>query len=142
MSVKKDSVRRLLVDSRRFDKMTSAQQGAFRARLTRYLKTVEDEQIRAILENLQERVGKAEPRGRDSLTVGDVAKEFSRFQSYDSRKRAAYKAKVTRLANKAESEGDADGLARLQAIQAEIATLEESGATEDLLKIAKELGLS
>jgi hypothetical protein len=142
MSVKLDSVRRLLVDSRRFDGMTSAEQGAFRARLTRYLNKVEDEQLREILEALQERVGKAEPRGRDSLTVEDVAREFSKFLSYDNRKRAAYKAKVTRLANKAEEEGDAEAVERLQAIQAEIATLEERDGMDSLINIAEELGLT
>ena len=143
MSVSMESVRKLLEDLKKFDDMDSARQGAFRARVTRYLNKVEDEQVRKILEAIQERVGSSQPRSAKKLTADDLVIEFEKsFAGYDSRRRGAFKAKLSRLLNQAADEGDAETVSKLEAIRERIEAAETAGVKEDVLNIADELGLN
>lgn len=141
MSVSMRSVQKLLQDLKEFESMDGNRQGAFRARLTRYLKEVEDEKVRRILEQVQERVGEAEKRASQKLTAGDLEAEFPKFPGYDSKRRGAYKAKLTRLQNEAKDEGDAETAERLAALAERIESLEEAEKISDVLDLAQALGL-
>lgn len=141
MSVSMRSVQKLLEDLKKFESMDGNRQGAFRARLTRYLREVEDEQVRRILEQVRERVGEAEKRASQKLTAGDLETEFPSFAGYDSKRRGAYKAKLTRLLNEAKDEGDSQSVERLTALAERIESLEEAEKIEDVLDLAQALGL-
>lgn len=135
------SVTKLLEDLKEFDSMDGPRKGAFRARVTRYLNQVEDEKVRAILERIRERVGEAETRSSKKLTVEDLEEEFPNFREYSTKRRGAYKAKVTRLQNEAKDEGDSETVARLETIQDRIASLEEAEQVAELMALAETQGL-
>jgi formate dehydrogenase maturation protein FdhE len=141
MSVSMISVQKLLQDLKEFESMDGNRQGAFRARLTRYLNEVEDEQVRRILEQVRERVGEAEKRASQKLTAEDLEAEFPSFTGYDSKRRGAYKAKLTRLLNEARDEGDTQSAERLAALAERIESLEEAEKIANVLDLAAALGL-
>jgi len=140
------SVQRLLEDLKEFDNMDSPRQGAFRARVTRYLNIVEEEggreDLRRILEAIRKRVGEASPKSTKKLTPGDLEEEFSKYPEYDTKRRGAYKARVTRLLNEAESEGNEEASAKLQSIQAKLVQFEENEQKQQVMKLAEELGIN
>lgn len=135
-----DSLQQLLKDLPEFEQMPPPRQAAFRARLTRYLKQVKDNELRAILEGIQEKIGEPERKAKaDRMTPESLESELPRYGSLTSSQRAAYKAKVQRLLNKAKEAGDTETVNRLTEILAQVAQVEETEALTEIKALAKKL---
>lgn len=134
------SVRNLLVKAQEFDKLDSGQQGAFRAHLTRLLNQVEDDTLKGALLKVREHVGYSTTRSYDKVTVEDVETEFrDKFAEYDTQRRGAFKAKVTRMLNTAGEAGEADDKQRLAAIQYRIFELENREVKDEIFDLLGDL---
>ena len=137
------AVQKLLVDYQEFEDMDNGRKAAFRARITRYLNRVTDEDIREVLEQLQDEVGAAAPRTTAKLTVEDCEKEFlDSFSGYENNRRGAFKAKVSRLLRAAEKGGDSQAVKRLQSLQIRVAGLEKDEAKAAIMNLASKGGLT
>jgi hypothetical protein len=133
------SVQKLFEDFDKFEQMESPKQAAFRARLSRFLNQIKDDEIKAVLMELQKQVGVAAPKTANKLTTEDCENEFPKFAEYDTKSRAAYKAKVARLLNEAKKLGDTENSNRLAAIQLKASELEKTEAKNKILALAAKL---
>lgn len=134
------SVQSLLTDLAEFEQMTPQRQAAFRARLTRYLNTVEGGELKGILEAIQAKIGQPErKRTAAKMTPETLAAELSGFAGLENNQRAAYKAKVQRTLNKAAEAGDTAAVSALTEIQTKVAEVEQAEAMREVRELAKKL---
>ena len=132
------SVEKLLNRADKFEKLTGPQQAAFRAQLTRLLNQVEDPDIKAVLLQLKEEVGEAETAAAKLLTADDLIAEYrEKYQGYSNRQRGAFKAKLSRLLNKASEEGDKETVEKLTGLETTIAETALSLSKKRILAMAK-----
>lgn len=128
------SIRKLFAEYPTFKDMDSGRKAAFRARLSRYLNEVEDEQVKGALLRLQQVVGKSELKSKDKLTVEQVEREFTEeFSGYDVKRRGAFKAKVARLLGEAEKAGDTETARRLAEIKLKWLMAEQASDKQAIL---------
>ena len=139
MSVNLDAVARLFQNVVKFEGMTPREQAAYRATLTRFRNEVTDPEILAELSNLQEMIGESETASRARVTVDDVEQEFPQFLGYDTRQRAAYKSKVTRMLNEATEAGQIEVANRLGVVIRNLASAETQEAKARIMRLAKGL---
>lgn len=133
-----NSVESLLKRAERFESMTSGQQAAFRANLTMLRKRVDDPEIAQILDDLQAEIGLPEKRERAMMTPDDLRNEYrDKFGGYNDRQKAAFKAKVTRLAKRLTEEGDVETAKGLETILTDIAEVEAQALRKRILNLAK-----
>lgn len=130
------SVLALVEQADDFPKMSPAQQGAFRARITTYLKKVgdSDPELKQILLDLESEVGKADPKGKAKLTVEDLEKQARDYANIDPKSRPPFKANISRLLKEAESKEDKPAIKRLKTLQNSIDSFEKKEKMEALLK--------
>lgn len=109
------NLEKLLSEVSAFDNYNSARQAAFRARVTRYMsiaKETGDTDTLAILEDIQSLVGKAAKPKAKVMTLDEKADaykaEVADYASLDNKRRAAFRAKLTRLMNDADEAGRDD----------------------------------
>lgn len=132
------SVLKLVEQADKFGTMQPPQQAAFRARLTRYLNEVTDEEVKGILLGIQNEVGTAVKKSTQKLTAETIEAEFKEaYAGYDTQKRGAFKAKVTRLLNEAREGGDQETQMRLAAVQLKADDFESKEVKAKLLALAK-----
>ena len=140
-----DTLEKLVVESQRFDQMTNGQKASFRARVTRYLNTVSDPTYKAILESIQENVGKTAVKQSRRLTTDDVILEYeSEWDNMNGRERAAFKAKVTRLANQLKDshvQQHVENHGRLMELSTTIETAEQAEQRQRILELAQKYNL-
>lgn len=129
-----DSVVGMLRRAERFDELPAAQQAALRAQVTRTLNVVSDPDIEDVLLRIQDVIGTAAARPNERMTIEDLTAEYAAsYANYDTRQRAAFKAKVSRLGNVAKSEGDDSTAVAAADLMAQI-THEEEQAQRDLIR--------
>ena len=129
-----DSVVGMLRRAERFDELPAAQQAALRAQVTRTLNVVSDPDIEDVLIRIQDVIGTAAARPNERMTIEDLTAEYAAsYTAYDTRQRAAFKAKVSRLGNVAKSEGDDSTAVAAADLMAQI-THEEELAQRDLIR--------
>jgi len=131
------SVLKLVEQADEFPAMDSPRQAAFRARLTRYLNEVTDEEVKGILLGIQGEVGTAVKKSTQKMTAETIEAEFQEFGGMDTNKRGAFKAKVTRLLNEAKEEGDQETQKRLAAVQLKTHDFEVKEVKRKLIEAAK-----
>lgn len=132
------SVEKLLNRADKFDKLTGPQQAAFRAQLTRLLNQVEDPDIRSVLEALKDEVGEAEKSSSQPMTADDLIAEYrEKYQGYSNRQRGAFKAKLSRLLNKAAEENDTETVEKLTGLETTIKETALSLSKKRILAMAK-----
>ena len=130
----------MLHRTERFDDLTPAQQAALRAQVTRTLKVTSDPDIVAVLENIQTVIGEAAHRPADRMTADDLLAEYgASYDSYDSRKRAAFKAKVSRLGNIATEQGDDATAAAMSELTTRIVVDEEKEQRDLIRRLSEQL---
>ena len=118
------AVEKLLKAAGEFPAMEAPRKAAFRASLTRLEKQVTDPELAAILADIRAEVGEPEARQTPKLTAGDLEGEFPKFAGYDSKRRGAYKAKLSRLLKETRDANDGEAVNRLLALQSKVAELE------------------
>jgi hypothetical protein len=124
----------MLRRAERFDELPAAQQAALRAQVTRTLNVVSDPDIEDVLIRIQDVIGTAAVRPNERMTIEDLTAEYTAsYAGYDTRQRAAFKAKVSRLGNVAKSEGDDSTAVAAVDLMAQI-THEEELAQRDLIR--------
>ena len=129
-----DSVVGMLRRAERFDELPAAQQAALRAQVTRTLNVVSDPDIEDVLIRIQDVIGTAAAKPSERMTIEDLTAEYAAsYTAYDTRQRAAFKAKVSRLGNVAKSEGDDSTAVAAADLMAQI-THEEELAQRDLIR--------
>ena len=112
------TVEKLLAKAERFDNMSPGQKAALRANLTKLLQAVDDPDIVAILEAVQAEIGTAEKPAYKPMTADDLVEEYAeKYSSYSMKQRGAFKAKISRLVNKASESGDDETVNKLQDLQ-------------------------
>lgn len=132
------AIERLLDKADRFDRLTGPQQAAFRATLTRQLKTVQDPDILTVLQELQNEIGEPDSPTAKKMTADDLVTEYrERYAGLSMRQRGAFKAKVSRLINSATEEGDKETVDKLEALQAEIEETAVRMKKQRILALAK-----
>lgn len=135
-----DAVIGMLQRAEHFDDLSTAQQAALRAQVTRTLKATVDPDIVAVLDNIQTVIGVAATRPADRMTADDLLSEYSAsYYSYNSRQRAAFKAKVSRLGNIATEQGDAETADAMVELSARIVADEEKAQREMIRKLSENL---
>lgn len=135
-----DAVIGMLQRAERFDELPAPQQAALRAQVTRSLKAIDDPDIRAVLEDIQNVVGVAVKPQTDRMTAADLVAEYeAAYANYTSRQRAAFKAKVSRLGNLAESAGDGETAAAMSDLSDRIARGEEASQRDLIRRLTDQL---
>lgn len=135
------SVRNLLAKAKEFDSLNSREQAAFRASLTRLLNQAQDDKIKGALLKVRGLIGEsAKSKSYDKVTVEEVEKEFeSDFGSYDTKKRGAFKAKVTRMLKAADEAGESDDKKRLATLQFSVYELENREVKNEIFDLLDDL---
>lgn len=142
MSTNLQTVIGMLRRTASFDKLPAGQQAALRAQVSRMTRTTSDPQVAEVLAQIREVIGEAETRhAAAGMTAEDLSEEYAtRFAAYDPRRRAAFKSRVTKLAQRAANDGDADTAAAMGELMREIARAEEAAAREEIRRLSEALG--
>ncbi len=130
------SVVKLFEDAAEFETMDSGRKASVRARLTRYLTLVEDDEVKGALLALRSQLGESEAKTRDKMTAEDVETEFAQFSTYEAKQRGAFKAKVSRLLNEAKETADNESIRRLASLQFRITQLEQREVKAKIMALA------
>lgn len=132
------SVLELVKKADGFSALNSRQQAAFRAQLTGYLNRVTDEEVKGVLLGIQGEVGTAAKKTAQKLTAETIEAEFKgAYAGYDTQKRGAFKAKVSKFLREAKEGGDEETQMRLAAVQLKVHDFEEKEVKAKLLALAK-----
>ena len=140
------NLEKLLGEVEDFNSYKPTRQAAFRARVTRYMATakeVGDTDSLAILEVIQETVGKAERPKSKKLTIDEklaaYQAEMPDFKGLDNRRRAAFRAKLSRLTNEADEAGRDDLINSLNTLYLETEKVQRTEIRERIAKEAAKL---
>ena len=129
-----DSVVGMLRRAERFDALPAGQQAALRAQVTRTLNVVTDPDIEDVLLKIQDVIGVAAAKPTERMTIEDLSAEYeAEYANYDTRQKAAFKAKVSRLGNVAKSAGDDETAVAVADLMSQISH-EEEAAQRDLIR--------
>lgn len=132
------SVNSLMTKRTQFDKMTAGEKSAFRGHLTRLINEAAENNASEVVVNalnaLKAEIGEPEVK-RERMSLDNVLAEFADYGSYDTRKRGAYKGKVTRFYDEAVKEGDEPTQNALLKLQSKIQEFEEREEMEKLYKL-------
>jgi hypothetical protein len=132
------SVNSLMEKRNRFKEMGEGEKSAFRGHLTRLINEAAESNASEVVVNalnaLKAEIGEPEVK-RERMTLDNVLSEFTDYGSYDSRKRGAYKGKVTRFLTEAIEEGDEPTKTALLKLQSKIQEFEEREEMEKLYKL-------
>lgn len=146
-TVSDKAIKRLLTDVKLFANMTSAQKAAFRARVSRYLGIVSDDNgdqydatLTDILTAVQDKVGKSAVRKSKKLTPQDIIDEYNNdgVDVNDTRKLGAFRAKAKRLMNRLD---DQTAVADIQAILDNLDQQEADIRRQSIINMAMKAGL-
>ncbi|MCP4424430.1 MAG: hypothetical protein GY803_08070 [Chloroflexi bacterium] len=124
-----NTIERLVERANKFETLTPNQQAGFRAALTRQLNSIEDDEMKAVLEAVQEHIGEPEKRATEKLTADDLINKYPDYLGMSPKQRGAYKAQISRLLNTAVENGDSETVKKLESLKS---TMEE-----DTLKFQK-----
>lgn len=130
----------MLHRAERFDELPAPQQAALRAQVTRSLKTYDDPDILNVLRNIQDVIGVAAKSPAERMTADDLLSEYeASFAKYTARQKAAFKARVSRLGNMAENDGDSETVAAMNELSDRIVTEEEAGQRDLIRHLSDQL---
>ena len=124
-----------------FEKLPAAQQAALRAQVSRMTRTNSDAQIAEVLTQIRLTIGEADDRKESGgMTAADLDAEYAAsYASYDPRRRAAFKSRLTKVRKVAEQAGDAESVAAVDQLADTIREAEESEARAEIRKLAEAL---
>lgn len=145
-NISNEAIKRLLVDVKIFDSMSSAQKAAFRARVSRYLGVVGDTDsdtydatLTDILTAVQNKVGASAKRKTKKLTVDDIIEEYREgIDTDDPRKLGAFRAKAKRLMNRS---SNPETIAKIKNLLQEIEDHVNEMRREAIINMAIKAGL-
>lgn len=140
MTTNLNSVVAMLRRAKAFEALPKPQQAALRAQVSRMRKSdVTDPLILEVLEQIQKVIGESEPRERAVMTLDDLQAEFADYADYDPRRRAAFKARVTRLRKAAEAADDLSTVSALDGLLEEATTVDTATVRSQIEELLKDL---
>jgi hypothetical protein len=132
------SVNKLMEKRNRFATMGEGEKSAFRGHLTRLINEAAENNASEVVVNalnaLKEEIGEPEVK-RERMSLENVLAEFADYEAYDTRKRGAYKGKITRFIEEALKEGDKETEVALLKLQSRIHKFEQDEQTGKLYKL-------